>query len=78
MTHNNLYLIKEIYCKSTIFKAIEDYRSISRIDINENENYYICSFTFCQYDVIETIKEFENYIIDLMNCRDINESDCNC
>lgn len=78
MTHNELYLIKEIYSKSAIYKAIEDYRSISRIDMNENENYYVCSFIFYQYDVMETIKEFENYIIDLMNCRDINESNCNC
>lgn len=78
MNPNELYLIKEIYRKNAIYKAIEDYRSISNIDMNENEKYYVCSFRFCQYDVQETIKEFENYIIDLMNCRDINESDCNC
>lgn len=78
MSHNDLYLIKEIYIKSAIYKAIEDYHLISKIDLSENNFYYICSFTFCQYDVTETIKEFENYVIDLMNCRDMNESDCNC
>lgn len=78
MTHNELHLIKEIYSKNAIYRAIEDYQSISKIDMNENKNYYVCSFTFCQYDIKETMKEFENYIIDLMNCRDINESACNC
>ena len=78
MTPNELYLIKEIYSKNAIYRAIEDYQTISKIDINENDNYYICFFTLCRYDLKETMKEFENYIIDLMNCRDINESDYNC
>ena len=44
MTPNELHLTKEIYSKNAIYRAIEDYQTISKIDINENDNYYICFF----------------------------------
>ena len=77
MSNNVLCIVKELYSKNAVLKAITDYQAISSIRLTENEHYYICSFNDCKYNLSETMKEFENYVIDLMNCRGINEyGDC--
>ncbi len=65
---NELKLSKEIFEKAVILNAISQYDSLCRISINEKDNnYYKLSFSNCLYSNEETIKEFENYVIDLMN-----------
>ncbi|MBR0406276.1 MAG: HxsD-like protein [Eggerthellaceae bacterium] len=62
-----LTLRKEIYQKSFVEKAILAYASIARIDVTTKGDYILCAFRQCTYDENLTVKEFENYLIDLTN-----------
>lgn len=62
---------KEVYYKKIIFHAINDYRDIASITLEEQNQYFICTFLDCKYDRIETINEFANYLIELSNSRGI-------
>lgn len=62
-------LSKNIYDESIIRQAIRDYGSIANIQLKSDSNYYDLQFENCKYDENRTLKEFENYLIDLMNVR---------
>lgn len=64
---NELKLSTNIFGIRNVEKAIVAYKDLCKIGINYTGNYIICEFTDCIYDNEETIREFENYIIDLMN-----------
>ena len=64
---SELLLSKEIYKIHHIQEASHQFSSLCKIEISEHKEYYLCAFSSCVYDVAETIKEFENYLIDLMN-----------
>lgn len=49
--------------------AVKEFAGISNIVVNIEENFLRCVFTNCIYDVEITLKEFENYVIDLNNQR---------
>ena len=58
---------KNIFEKETVLRTIEEYSDIATININETDEYYDLNFDNCKYDQEETVKEFENYLIDLTN-----------
>ena len=58
---------KEIFDIGIVTKAIEDYSDIASINVYETKDYIELEFDNCKYDTEETIKEFENYLIDLTN-----------
>ena len=58
---------KEIFDIGIVTKAIEDYSDIASINVSETKDYIELEFDNCKYDTEETIKEFENYLIDLTN-----------
>lgn len=62
---NNLELSKDVYEKSAIDRAVFDFSDLSEIFVHEKCDYYECSFADCKYSITQTIKEFENYLIDL-------------
>lgn len=62
-------LSKNIYDESIIRQAIRDYGSIANIQLKSDSAYYDLQFENCKYDENRTLKEFENYLIDLMNVR---------
>lgn len=62
-------LSKNIYDESIIRQAIRDYGSIANIQLKSDSTYYDLQFENCKYDENRTLKEFENYLIDLMNVR---------
>ena len=64
---NELYLSTEIYSVEIIKAAIRQFASLSDINLITESSYYKCIFSECIYDTEETMKEFENYIIDSMN-----------
>lgn len=64
---SELYLNKEIYRFAAIQKAACDYQVIATVEIHEAEDGWRCLFTACSYDETQTVKEFANYCIDLMN-----------
>ncbi len=64
---NELKLSKEIYNYSLVKIAAKEFDGISNIVINDEQDYLRCVFSECVYDVETTLKEFENYVIDLNN-----------
>lgn len=60
-------LNKSIYNTGLVTQAIEAFDNLCKIKIVENGNYIECEFSNCVYDEDTTAKEFENYIIDLLN-----------
>lgn len=61
-------LNKEIYEKDMVKSAIKAYRGLCDVNLCSSKDYYICIFKNCRYDENLTTAEFENYVIDLMNC----------
>lgn len=64
---NELRLRKSIFNSDILEGAISDFSDLCDIQIKNENDYVICSFFNCKYDTIETMKEFENYVIDLLN-----------
>ena len=67
--NNKLYLNKEIYDNKSIEIAIRAYNHIAQIDCIMEENWWVCYFKKCHYNIELTKMEFENYLIVLMNRR---------
>ena len=53
-------LSKELYSKNNITKAIEDYSSLAKIAIYQDNNNWIVRFRDCKYDENRTICEEHN------------------
>lgn len=64
---NKLYLSKDLYKKDAIEKTVMAFSDLSTITAYDDSDYYICVFDKCTYEASVTIKEFENYLIDLCN-----------
>lgn len=62
-----LRLNPNIFKMKYIDHAAKAYEKICSIKISGEDDYIVCEFSNCIYDAEETSKEFENYIIDLMN-----------
>ena len=60
---------KELYSKEVIAKAVNDYSEIADIFVKNKEKYWQCLFQNCRFETEQTIREFENYMIDLLNVR---------
>lgn len=71
---NSLFLNKEIYCPQYIEMAVQAYRSIATVKIVSDKGYWVCVFEDCVYDNETTKREFENYVIALVN-RGIGNAD---
>lgn len=56
----------DIYPLDIIYTAIKDYNNIASIEINTEGNKAIVTFVHCLYQEKLTIKEFGNYLIDLI------------
>lgn len=58
-----------IYTYETIRQAIKDYKELAFIVPTRLQNSTVCNFMMTKYDEELTIKEFGNYLIDLMNSK---------
>lgn len=67
--NNKLFLSKEIYDEKCINAVIRAYSQLTSIECVADEKGWNCFFYDCQYDAELTKKEFENYLIGLMNRR---------
>jgi len=63
--------VLEIYPCNYIQKAILDYKNICKIDMVFNNNVVECTFYDSLVDLEITVKEFSNYLIELINSRNI-------
>lgn len=64
---SNLKLNLEIYSVQSISKACDAYKDYARIDVVRDEKFVEFKFNECKYDQELTIKEFENYLINVEN-----------
>lgn len=64
-----LKMNKQIFDVGLIETAVRAYTNLATIILSENSEYWICSFSDCKYSEALTVSEFENYVIDLMNCK---------
>lgn len=62
---SELRLKKEIFRLSDVEQTIGAFSDLCTVSIQEQEDIYCCLFCDCRYDIEETVKEFENYLIDL-------------
>ncbi len=60
---------KEIFTRESVACACERFSDLAEITITERGVYYECRFAHCRWNEKITIREFENYIIDLLNSR---------
>lgn len=63
---SKIRLNKELYSIKDIEKAKQSYRNLAEISFMETDCYYILTFDDCYYDEDLTMKEYDNYVIDLM------------
>lgn len=62
-----LKLCKEVYSPNVVIQSKDAFSGLAGITISEDSDYWICSFTNCKVNTSQTVAEFENYAIDLMN-----------
>lgn len=65
----NLRLNKELFALEPITDALSAYQNIAKIELTDDSNYWQCCFAECKYGEEQTALEFENYLINLMNCK---------
>lgn len=68
-----LLLNKDIYSENSILIAREQFNKLCKVQIVQYDVYCKCIFSECIYDENETVKEFENYLIDFINTRGKND-----
>ena len=65
---NNIIIFDlDIYSINYIYIAVNDYQKISKINLEFKDNICLCTFEQYVTSVEIIIKEFCNYLIDLMN-----------
>lgn len=64
---NKLFLNQDLYGRKSIQEARMDYKKLAKIEMEEADGYWICSFLQCTYGLKRTMLEFENYLIGLSN-----------
>ena len=71
---NEIIFDSEIYEKKAIVKAIDEYRRIAQIEIEQNEGYYTCRIidSFL-YDIELVRAEFGNYVL-FLTVRSLNSN----
>lgn len=62
---NKLILSSKIYEFNTLEDAVNEFNGLADIRLQREESYFLLNFFNCSYDIAETMKEFENYLIEL-------------
>ena len=62
-----LLLSKDIYKTILIDETAIAFSNLAKISLYDDGSYIVCLFENCVYSKEQTIKEFENYLIDLSN-----------
>lgn len=73
MKYNELKLCCDIYDLNMINYAVESYKKIADISVEKMKRYYVCKFNNCVYDISQTMKEFENFVIQASNSKEIDK-----
>ncbi len=60
-------LNRNIYPDWAVARAAADYQALASIKITADGGYLLCSFRNCKYDEALTVREFLNYLVNLLN-----------
>ncbi len=70
MNDNGILLLhKELFNVDMILLAAKQYHELALITVHEKRWHWECVFSNCKYDIEMTTKEFENYVINMINVR---------
>lgn len=69
MLKNKLQLNADIYSESSIRETCEAYKAYASIKIKKKNEYMELTFDKCKYESGITMKEFENYLINVENMK---------
>lgn len=69
MLMNKLFLSVDIYSEASIKETCNVYKHYARIKIKWKNPYVELMFDRCKYDPDITIKEFENYLVNVENLK---------
>lgn len=69
MLKNKLQLNTDIYSESSIRESCAAYKTYARIKIKKKNRYMELTFDRCKYKPDITMKEFENYLINIENTK---------
>lgn len=64
---NKLFLNTDIYLEENIKKTCVIYKEYAEIKVEKINSYIKLTFNNCKYDTDTTMKEFENYLINVEN-----------
>lgn len=67
--NNSLNLNKLIYVYDDIVNASNAFTEFCRIEVKDNNEYWLLNFTDCVTEEKTIIAEFENYLIDLIGAK---------
>lgn len=56
---------KELFCLENINVCCNDFKDYAVCIVSDIDNSYVVELSECRFDESETIKEFENYLIEL-------------
>jgi hypothetical protein len=65
----------EIYPLDLLRQAAIDYSKIAKVVVVPSKKYALCSFLQCKADEQLVVKEFGNYVIDLIGSRGKGNAD---
>lgn len=65
----SLLLNKELYDRDKVLYAVKQYNRLAAIKVIDKKTHWECRFSGCKYEPELTMKEFENYIINIENAR---------
>lgn len=63
-----------IYSIEALNRAIKDYNKIAKVTCRKIGEYYECEFTRCVLEISRVMNEFDNYLLEIMNVKDEENS----
>lgn len=69
MQMNRLYLSEDVYSQESVKETCAVYKEYAHIEMKRENLHIKLTFSGCKYDPDLTIKEFENYLINVENSK---------
>lgn len=60
---NKLLLNKELYGNDAVMKTMKAFNTLAEISLSETDKYYELIFCNCRVNPVQTMREFENYVL---------------
>lgn len=64
-------LVKEIYSLEVVEKGLNAFSECGEFELTESDRHYCIEVENSKYSPIITLREFENYLLDMVNTKGI-------